>query len=355
VAKHPKDHGFLVGLRHAVDRLVEPGKRVVVAVSGGPDSVALLVGWARFAAERGDALTVAHFDHALHHASTDHARFVAALADQLALPCRCARRELPFDQTRGVSLEEAARCARYSFLTRTAHAIGAEYVATAHTADDQAETTLFAIIRGTGLHGVAGMPYARKLADGVSLVRPLLDIPRAHGLAFLSDIGQSSCADPTNASNDFTRNRIRNTLLPLLREKFNPRADEALLRLGRIARSATRFLVYAANELLERALIFSQPDKVELIGAELAQSDPYLAAEAIRLVLLRKNWPRRRIGSTQLARVVELLRSGQPTALDLPDGVRLELIAGPRGVLRLSCNQTARPTCPQTTRGIESA
>jgi tRNA(Ile)-lysidine synthase len=147
--------------------------------------------------------------------------------------------------------EESLRGERYAFLTRAANQAGARYVATAHTADDQVETVLFNVLRGTGLAGLAGIPRCRKLTESATLIRPLLDVNRGEVLAYLRGLKQSFREDSSNASPDYTRNRIRHELLPYLETNYNPRVRGAILRLATIARSAEESKREAARLQLE--------------------------------------------------------------------------------------------------------
>lgn len=146
--------------------------------------------------------------------------------------------------------EESLRNLRYEFLARTAEQIGARYIVTAHTADDQVETVLMNILRGTGLAGLAGIPRVRQLTQAATLIRPLLAVSRMQVLEYLTSLGQPFRDDATNASLDYTRNRVRNELLPLLARDYNPQVREALLRLSQIANEADDFVGHSARHNL---------------------------------------------------------------------------------------------------------
>jgi tRNA(Ile)-lysidine synthase len=192
---------------------------VIVAVSGGADSTALLLILAELADEFGLVLHVAHFDHRTRpKESAEDADFVARLANRVGAPIRVGRAEKP------MKTEEDARTARYAFLRRAASEIGATAVATGHTRDDQAETVLLHLTRGSGLAGLAGM---RPLRDGIG--RPLLTIGRKETLAVCRAARIRPRSDPTNRSLRFARNRVRLEVLPEL-AKINRRAVEAIAR-----------------------------------------------------------------------------------------------------------------------------
>jgi len=231
------------------DRLgIEADARLLLAVSGGADSIALLHGCARLVATRLRAwhLSVAHLDHALRADSADDAAFVVAAATTLGVPSQVRRTDVAaLARDGGRSIEEAGRDARYRFLEEVAPA-GA-LIATAHTLDDTAETVLINLLRGSGLGGAAGIPPRRG-----RIVRPLLDA-RRHDLRELLDAAEVGYRiDPLNADQSFLRNRIRAELLPVL-ESIRPGAVERIGRFSRLAAGDDALLdELAAAELAQR-------------------------------------------------------------------------------------------------------
>ena len=231
----PEHPGWLRRARRFVTR--RRGVSWVVAVSGGGDSVALLRGLHPFAGECGVRLTVAHLDHgARGDASVTDARFVAELAETLGIPFDLGH----WRPSRPGHFEADARRARYEWLATVARERGASAVAVGHTRDDQAETILHRILRGTGPMGLAGIRPSRRLADGIALIRPILGATRLELRAYLDAIDQAYRDDPTNLDVRRTRARVRHDLLPKLAEDYNPRVAEALVRLGRLAHAARR-------------------------------------------------------------------------------------------------------------------
>jgi tRNA(Ile)-lysidine synthase len=229
---------------------------VVAAVSGGADSVAMLRAVATLKTGGRGRLIVAHFNHKLRPEADEDARFVAELAERLQLPCELGEGCVAETAAAvGDGLEAAARHQRYAFLQSTAERLGARYVVTAHTADDQAETILHRILRGTGIGGLAGMRRARPLGAAVTLIRPLLDIRRSDVVAYLDTLKQPYREDASNSNLDFTRNRIRHSLLPLLAANYNADVVAALLRLGQTARDAQQFIDSDVEELLGRVVV----------------------------------------------------------------------------------------------------
>ena len=213
---------------------------VLVAVSGGADSGALLRGLSQLRVAASGRLVAAHFNHKLRGSESDGDQaFVEDLAREVGveLIVGAAASDLAAEHG-GQGLEGAARDARYEFLAKAAGQCGARYVATGHTADDQVETILHHILRGTGLAGLAGIPRARQLTEAATLIRPLLDVTRGEVLDYLKLLGKTYREDSTNLLLAQTRNRIRHELLPLLEREYNPHVRAALLRLGNIADEA---------------------------------------------------------------------------------------------------------------------
>ena len=208
------------------------GKRVLVAASGGADSTALALALQNL----GCKIALAHVHHGLRGKAADaDARFVAALAKKLGAPFFLGKFAVPAEAKKtGESLEMAARRVRRDFLAATAKREKIQYVATGHTADDQAETVLLRIARGTSITGLASIPYVSK-QNGVSFVRPLRDATRAQVVDFLKSRKQPWREDQSNADDFALRNRVRHEMLPLLEKRLNPGVRQALLRLADIA------------------------------------------------------------------------------------------------------------------------
>jgi tRNA(Ile)-lysidine synthase len=239
-------------------------------VSGGADSMALLAALA--AAARGaDAptliggdtagagrLVAAHFNHGLRGAeSDDDATFVVHAAAELEIPSIVGTGDVIGRLAReGNGVEAVARAARYDFLAATAARLGFRYVATAHTLDDQAETVLHRLLRGTGPAGLTGMVRARALVpDTIGLVRPLLEFRRSEIRDYLRNIGRTYREDSSNDDLRFTRNRIRRELLPQLAEEYNPRVVECLARLAGQAEEYREIVDGLVSPVYDRAVI----------------------------------------------------------------------------------------------------
>ena len=226
--------------------LVPDGSCLLVAVSGGPDSTCLLHILVGLRQELGIRLHVAHLDHQLRGTESEaDADYVAQLAHRLEVPATIDRRDAKaHQQKKRISLEEAAREVRYHFLADTASSIGASRVATGHTLDDQVETILMHLVRGTGTHGLQGLKPSsewRLNEKRFTVVRPLLKVSRQETADYCQSYQLVPRLDTTNLSLSPLRNRIRHQLLPLLKS-YNPRVAEALLRTSAITAEEIAFL-----------------------------------------------------------------------------------------------------------------
>lgn len=207
--------------------LIDSGSRILAAVSGGPDSTALLSILSRLSSKLDFELAAAHFDHRIRPESERERAAVERFASSLGIQVFIGSTDIPRKaRSERLGLEETARNERHRFLEETARKYGAEAVALGHTRDDQVETVLHRILRGTGWRGLTGMQPKRGI-----FIRPLLDCGRQELIQYLRKRRIPYFIDSSNRDNSFYRNRIRNKLLPYLRREFNPAVDEALLRL----------------------------------------------------------------------------------------------------------------------------
>ncbi len=327
----------LPSLVAAVDRALqalggpEAGETLLVGLSGGADSVALLDALVMLEERRGVRPIAAHLDHGLRADSADDADFCHALCKRLGVAFRSGVADVRAraDRERG-GLEQAARRERYEFLHAERRETGAAAIALAHTRDDQAETLLLRLLRGAGATGLGGMRARRG-----RIVRPLLGVSREQVLAHLHDRGLTWREDPTNADLKIVRNRIRHELLPYLEARFNPALREGLARTAGLLADEAAHLRGEANALLAR-IAHIEGETLVLDRTALGQAPPPVARVAVRQAL-RRTGGLARIGAVHVERILALARSPAPSGrrVPLPGGreVRyghLALRLGPR-------------------------
>jgi tRNA(Ile)-lysidine synthase len=314
----------------------------VVAVSGGADSVALL----RALHACAGPLTVAHVNHKLRGAESDaDEAFVRELCATLGAPCRVRAVDVAA-LAAGSNLESTARRVRYEFFAEVAAEVGAAWIATGHTADDQAETVLHRLVRGTGLQGLRGIAPVRgqrtedrgqnERQAGCSglisdlcplssvlcpLIRPLLTVTRAEVLEYLAALNQPFREDSSNADPRFTRNRIRHELLPLLKT-FNPDVVSALAHLAAHANEAHEVITAFAAEVLAKAERPRAGNTVILDVATLLASSRAAVRAVLRLIWEREGWPTSEMDFDAWDRAVEVARR-DVGACDFPGGVTM--------------------------------
>jgi tRNA(Ile)-lysidine synthase len=285
------------------------GELGVVAVSGGADSVGLLRALVEVGATK---VIVGHVNHQLRGDESDgDEQFVMELGESLRVPVRTVRLTVPSG-----NMEAEARQVRYEWLT----SLGAGWIATGHTADDQAETVLHRLIRGTGLQGLRGIAPVRE-----TILRPLLSIPRADLLAYLTQLNQPFRTDSTNADTAFTRNRIRAELLPLLRT-FNPAIVDVL---GRLSAQAEELFAEQETETAELLRLVELP---RAGGMLILDGDKLTAlGEAKTRRVLRMLWDREAWSVSAMTfdhwRRAAMIAAGEHSAADFPDGVHVRRAA----------------------------
>jgi tRNA(Ile)-lysidine synthase len=242
---------------------LDKSKPIIVGVSGGPDSLCLM----EILRQAGYRIIVAHFNHKLRDASDVEANAVERTSTRLMIPSVIESADVGiYAEANSLSLEEAARKLRYRFLFAQARHVNAQAVAVGHTADDQVETVLMHLIRGTGLTGLKGMSYRTVLptfdAD-IPIIRPLLDIWREETVAYCAANGLRPHYDPSNDSLNFLRNRLRNVLIPTL-ETYNPKFREAIWRTVQSLHADYAILKESLNENWTKSLILRNDEYVML-------------------------------------------------------------------------------------------
>lgn len=290
----PKHHRFEEQLAQSWPPDAWRDVGALVAVSGGADSVALLRAMRALKQPGPGELWVGHFNHGLRPTADDDEQFVRELCNSLNLRARFGKPSAALSLGRN-GMEDNARRARYQFLQRAAEDIGARFVVTAHTADDQVETILHRLIRGTGLDGLQGIPRARALGPAVTVIRPLLGTRRADVEKYLRSIGQSWREDQTNQDVRFTRNRIRHELLPLL-ESLAPDVQQAVLRLGQIACDVQAVIKDDVARLFSITVKLDGPNAVRIGCDALRGCQRHLIRELLVQVWRSQDWSLQAMG-----------------------------------------------------------
>ena len=325
----PPDAGAIESRAHRFIKeygLVAGGEKVLVAVSGGPDSVCMLKVLHNLKDIFKIQLHAAHLDHCLRGGGSEaDAKYVGELTAKLGIPCSIEKRDVEqWNKQSKTSLEEAAREVRYRFLDEVARQVGATRVAVGHTRDDQVETTLMHYLRGAGIQGLRGLraaapiPYGSK-EDGIWVVRPLLKASRQETAAYCQSHDLKPCRDPSNSDTRFLRNRIRLELIPLLRQ-YNPGIDDALVRLADIAGEDADFIdeqaSAACGAVATREGGLTCLDSGKLRGLPLA-----LQRRVFRIVLEQAYGSLRDIEATHIEALVKLLFGNTGKCVHLPGGL----------------------------------
>ena len=328
---------------------------MLVAVSGGPDSVALLRLLLHLRAQQPTSisvpivpndclvkgslininqprasipsLSVGHVNHGLRgpEADADEA-FVRDLCDQLGVACHvwnaAQQGSAPAQSAR--CSEEQLRDLRYQALLNMAHETGARYLAMGHSRDDQVETILFRIFRGTGLAGLAGIPSMRVIDDSVTLIRPVLDVSRAEILELLDSLQQTYCVDASNRNQKYARNYLRQTLIPLLKDAVGSHVDESLLRLGNHAQEVQQFITQQA-ENLKTCLIQQTSSQLELDTDQLAAQHQLLIRQFLVGCWQEQEWPIGEMTFEHWTQLVDIVQRRTPqTVINLPGNIRVD-------------------------------
>ena len=321
--------------------LISDEEVVVVGVSGGADSVCLLHVLAKWRKGLGIKLHVAHLNHQLRGVESEaDAKYVSNLAGSLGIPVTIDRQDVAAYRTeRNCSIEEAARELRYAFLARVAREVGANRIAIGHTRDDQVETILMHILRGTGITGLCGlapcspMPYDRQgmswPASPLSLraptcrgnllvIRPLLDITREETTSYCQEHQLDPRIDSSNRSLSFFRNRLRLQLLPLLRQ-YNPSVDQALLRLADIAKEDNAFIEQQASELWNE-VARQENNAIYLDRKQIASLSIALQRQLLRAAVTKLAGDTRDIEASHIEAARSLLNKPVGKRISLPHG-----------------------------------
>ena len=304
---------MLEKVREAIERrqLLLGGEHVLVAVSGGADSLALLYALYWLRKEHALKLTIAHLDHGIRADTGEDLKVVRRAAEDLGLPLVYEKQDVPaLARGRKLNLEEAARIVRQEFLERAAGEVGAAKIALGHTRTDLAETVLLHLLRGTGPGGLRGL-----LWESPPYIRPLLSCSRGETRAFCREHAIPFHDDPTNQDTRYLRNAIRLELLPLL-SRYNPRAEEALARAAELWAEAEEALNWAARRALEE---LEAEDGLDLVG--LRGLPPGVQALAVRAFLAEKLGGTRRLERVHIEEILRLVGAEKTGEVALPGGI----------------------------------
>ncbi len=319
-----------------IDSIIDSGlimqeSVIIIGLSGGPDSLCLLHALTRIADSYDLTIVPVHINHKLRPEADEEAENAAKMCDRLGLDCQIF--EADCRQTAkemGVSTEEAGRYIRYEIFDEVAASVEDDginrdriFIAVAHNADDQSETVLFRLLRGTGVHGLSGMPVVRSSEMGYMIIRPLLFVPRADIEQYIRDNRLHPNIDASNAGTDYTRNRIRNELIPYLEKNYNPNIRQALRRYAEIAEMDDALLSDIAYTTADGHLIVDNDSgRVMLDISEIRDNPPAINSRIVGYVLqsLRLDG---NASYELVSAILNLIYADNPSAMiDLPNGFR---------------------------------
>lgn len=301
-------------------RLISKGEKVLVAVSGGADSLALLFLFGKIKREMRLALHVAHFNHHLRKDCGKDAGFVKKLAEKLKLPVSIGDADLKQLRKKG-SLEELCRRQRLDFLIRLAKRIKASRIALGHNLDDQAETVLMRLIRGAGLSGLSAISPLRRIS-GACFIRPLIEVRRKEIERYLKRMHIRPRVDVTNSQDIFLRNRLRHRLLPLLEKEYNAKIKESLAKLAQCVSADYQWLEEYAGRQLR-----GYGRRLPLAG--LRKLHRAVLRMKIRSAILKTQGSTRRISFRHIMEVEDLLfNRPSGSIVNLPKGLKVSKSKG---------------------------
>ena len=305
--------------------LVKTGTTILVTVSGGQDSVCLLHLLTKLKSKLGIDLHVAHLDHKLRgRESSADAQYVIDLCHRLGIPMTVEQRDVrAYQKEWKLSLEEAARDVRYQFFAEVAHRVGTKVVAVAHTKDDQVETILMHLIRGTGTKGLTGLqPFSQRKSGGkrLTIVRPLLDVSREETAAYCKRHRLEFRQDSTNLSLKPLRNKIRLELIPLLKT-YNPGIVDALLRTSAIARDDIAFLESHAKHQWPK-IVHKKAGSLVIEKIGFIELDRSRQRYILRLAMERLLATLKDIETRHIEKMMEAVEMPAGTCITMPEGLQ---------------------------------
>lgn len=312
----------MIDRANRVHHLIKRGDCIVVAASGGPDSTALLLALSKLKRKYDLNLAAAHLNHGLQGRRSDHfVRQAKRTCSKLGIPFYSKKAEIAkLSRKNKRSIEETGRAERYKFFVETALKTGSSKIATAHTLDDQTETVLLRILRGSGIRGLCGIPFKRTEGK-TTVIRPLLLCKKSDLLKALKESGTAFVKDSTNRDTVFTRNRVRRLLLPLLERSFNPSIKEALSGLGSVCSNAQDFIEQKAAAAFKRCATVRKK-ALSLDISRLKRLHPALRSEVLFRALRIVKGDLTRFTQSQIEDLQLITGSDKPVlTLNLP-GIR---------------------------------
>lgn len=332
---------FLCVIRNTLHnrQMITPGDRILVGLSGGADSVALTHALTQMAKEEEITIAAAHLHHGLRKEADQDLTFAKNLSEKMEISFHSKRVDLPLLYP-DLCVEEAGRIARYQFFRELACTHGYTKIATAHHANDHAEQVLLNLIRGTGTDGLTGIPDLRN----DTIIRPMIAVRKSEILLFLKEIGASWVEDATNCDPRFLRNRIRNTLIPLLETEYNPKIQENLIRLAAIAKDERDWQEAATATALTETVLKSSPNLLVLDRKKTLALLPGLRRRVLRMALCQVKTDLKRIGFQHIADMETLLARSQTRECHLPGNIRVTVSAGQMEIRKEAASlRTPRP------------
>ncbi|MBW6462689.1 MAG: tRNA lysidine(34) synthetase TilS [Firmicutes bacterium] len=303
--------------------LLSDNETIVLAVSGGPDSLCLLYMFNNLAVEYNLKLVVAHLNHCLRPEGLQEASAVEKIANSFNLPCEVKAVDIrAYKQSLGVGEEEAGRRARYSFLLEVARKYGASKIATGHHRDDQAETVLLNIIRGSSLDGLSGILPIRKW-KGVKLIRPLLCLWRVEIESYCRELNLKPFTDSSNLETDYKRNKLRLELIPLIEARYNPKIREGLAGLADLAARDRHLLQSLARLKYIKLARFT--DSETIFKQKILSELPLALRGRVVYMAIKKYLPTGKISRTHVEQVLrQVMNNKTGQILTLPGGLKVE-------------------------------
>lgn len=320
---------------------------ILIGVSGGSDSVAL-TRIIQSLVTQPNHVSIAHFNHQLRGKNSDaDEEFTERLATECGFRFFCERSNSALIQTekqqsnwtasnQGEGLESLARRDRYEFFCRIAKQIGARYLALAHTRDDQVETILHRIFRGAGWRGLQGIPSSRELETGITLIRPFLKTDKAAILEYLDNCGQDFRTDESNFSGEFTRNRIRNELIPLINEIFDKDITESVESVAEISRDVADYLSPQVEDTFERHIKISKheskPAEIRIVHS--AGLETLILTEVLHSAWKKCGWPLQQMTRQKWMLLCQQIQTSEPNHINLPGNLTSHVVDASTIVIR---------------------